>query len=269
MKYNPNIHHRRSIRLKGYDYSQAGMYFVTICVQNREHFFGEIENGELLLNDAGQMVEKWCAELSHKFSDIIVDPYIVMSNHFHAIIVNNGNGNGIVGADLRVCPNNMPKCQKNTQNMRVYPDNTPNIRACPDETGVGEQPQWHTLGECGNDIGGKCGNSILGGCGDDILGEYCDDILDEYCDDILDEHDNNILGGHVGSPLRAVVQWFKTMTTNEYIRGVKTLGWQRFDKKLWQRNYWEHIIRNEQSYQRIANYILNNPAKWQNDKFYI
>ena len=168
MKYNPNIHHRRSIRLKGYDYSQAGMYFVTICVQNKEHFFGEIKNGELLLNDAGQMVEKWCAELSHKFSDIIVDPYIVMPNHFHAIIVNTGNG--IVGADLRVCPNNMPKCQKNTQNMRVYPDNTPNIRACPDETGVGEQPQWHTLGECG--------------------------------DDILDEHDNNILGEHVGSPLR-------------------------------------------------------------------
>jgi len=58
------------------------------------------------------------------------------------------------------------------------------------------------------------------------------------------------------------------MTTNEYIRGVKTLGWQRFDKKLWQRNYWERIIRDEQSYQRIANYIINNPANWGKDKFY-
>jgi len=66
-----------------------------------------------------------------------------------------------------------------------------------------------------------------------------------------------------------VVQWFKTMTTNEYIRGVKTMGWTPFNGKLWQRNYWEHIIRNEKSYQTISDYIINNPAKWINDKFYI
>jgi putative transposase len=63
-----------------------------------------------------------------------------------------------------------------------------------------------------------------------------------------------------------VVQWFKTMTTNEYIRGVKNLGWIRFDGKLWQRNYWEHIIRDEYSYQNITEYIINNPLKWENDK---
>ena len=56
------------------------------------------------------------------------------------------------------------------------------------------------------------------------------------------------------------------MTTNEYIRGVKTLGWQPFNGKLWQRNYWEHIIRNENAYYRIAEYIINNPKKWDNDK---
>jgi len=58
------------------------------------------------------------------------------------------------------------------------------------------------------------------------------------------------------------------MTTNEYIRGVKMLGWPSFDKKLWQRNYYEHIIRDEQSHQYITNYIINNPADWENDKFY-
>jgi REP element-mobilizing transposase RayT len=84
---------------------------------------------------------------------------------------------------------------------------------------------------------------------------------------ILGEHDNNILGEHVGSPLHAVVQWFKTMTTNAYIRGVNTFGWQRFEKKLWQRDYWEHIIRNDYAYQRIANYIVNNPVAWEKDKF--
>ncbi|OAV66954.1 Transposase [Bacteroidales bacterium Barb6] len=57
MKYNSNIHHRRSIRLKGYDYSQAGLYFVTICVENRECLLGEISDDEMILNDAGKMVE--------------------------------------------------------------------------------------------------------------------------------------------------------------------------------------------------------------------
>ena len=55
-KYNPNIHHRRSIRLKGYDYSQEGLYFITICVKDRECLFGKIENNEMILNDAGKML---------------------------------------------------------------------------------------------------------------------------------------------------------------------------------------------------------------------
>ncbi len=104
MTYNPNIHHRRSIRLKGYDYSQAGLYFVTMCVQNRECLFGEITGGVMMLNDAGQMIEKWYTELSHKFSDITLDTYVVMPNHFHAIIANNGVRGDVVGAHLRVRP---------------------------------------------------------------------------------------------------------------------------------------------------------------------
>ncbi len=68
------------------------------------------------------------------------------------------------------------------------------------------------------------------------------------------------------SPLPRVVQWFKTMTTNAYIRGVKNNNWNPFDGKLWQRNYWEHIIRNKNEYNRIARYIINNPIKWENDK---
>ena len=57
-QFNPNIHHRRSVRLKDYDYSQAGLYFVTICVQNKISLFGNIINGEIKLNDAGIIVEK-------------------------------------------------------------------------------------------------------------------------------------------------------------------------------------------------------------------
>lgn len=62
--------------------------------------------------------------------------------------------------------------------------------------------------------------------------------------------------------------WFITMTTNEYIRGVKTLGWQRYNKKLWQRSYWDTIIWNERAYHRISNYIKNNLKNWNNDKFF-
>jgi len=58
------------------------------------------------------------------------------------------------------------------------------------------------------------------------------------------------------------VQWFKTMTTNEYIRGVKQYGWPPFPGKLWQRNYYEHIIRNENELNRIREYIINNPMQW-------
>ena len=76
--------------------------------------------------------------------------------------------------------------------------------------------------------------------------------------------DNKKYGATIGDAM----DWFKTMTTNEYIRGVKTLDWPPFNKKLWQRNYYEHIIRDQQSYLRISEYIRNNPAKWQDDKFF-
>ena len=185
-KYNPDVHHRRSIRLKGYDYSQSGLYFVTICVKKRICLFGEIDNAKMILNDAGTMIKKWYYEIENKFLDIKCFEMIIMPNHFHCIIKN-------VGADLCVCPDK----------------SLPDLR---------------------------------------ILG------------------DQRILGEHTGSPLHRVVQWFKTMTTNEYIRGVKNNNWQRFDGKLWQLNYWEQIIRNEKSYQTISEYVANNPDKWNEDK---
>ena len=75
-------------------------------------------------------------------------------------------------------------------------------------------------------------------------------------------------GDHMGSPLRDIVGWFKTMTTNEYINGVKNNKYPPFHKKLWQRNYYEHIIRNEQDYIQITEYIQNNPLTWEKDDEY-
>jgi REP element-mobilizing transposase RayT len=184
---------RRSIRLPGYDYSRPGAYFVTICTQNRECLFGQITNGQMILNHAGQGVGKWFHELENKFPDIRCDEYIIMPNHVHFIVIN-------VGADLRVCPDN-------GQSHRIAPTNP-----------------WNCI------------------------------MTDKSS------------GEHTGSPLHVVVQWFKTMTTNEYIRGVKQYGWPRFDGKLWPRNYYEHIIRNDNDLSHIREYIVNNPSTWEGDR---
>ena len=69
-------------------------------------------------------------------------------------------------------------------------------------------------------------------------------------------------GAHTGAPLQEVVQWFKTMTTNGYIRGIRRSGWSAFTGKLWQRSYYERVIRNEDELNRARQYILDNPAKW-------
>ncbi|RMH72352.1 MAG: hypothetical protein D6675_04580, partial [Gemmatimonadetes bacterium] len=71
---------------------------------------------------------------------------------------------------------------------------------------------------------------------------------------------------HTGAPLPKIVQWFKTMTTNEYIRHVKNDGWAPFHKRLWQRNYYEHIIRDDGSLYRIRKYIATNPLRWNRDQ---
>lgn len=180
------LHRRRSIRLPGYDYALAGAYFVTLTAQGQSALFGEIIGGEMRANDAGQMVARWWAELSHRFTEVETDVYTVMPNHFHGIVVINEPDAPPypVGADLCVCPN----------------------------------------------------------------------------------MDGNKEGGHVGPPLPTLIQWFKTMTTNEYMRCVKSKSWPPFERRLWQRNYYEHIIRNEDSLNRIRAYISNNPAQWLNDK---
>lgn len=93
MHYDPEKHHRRSIRLKDYDYSQAGMHFITICVTDMACFFGKVKDGKTILNDAGKVIEKWYLKLPSKYPDIELGDYVVMPNHFHAIVINNGQGN--------------------------------------------------------------------------------------------------------------------------------------------------------------------------------
>lgn len=209
MKYDPEKHHRRSTRLKGYDYRRFGAYFITIVTQDRTCLFGEIVNGEMRLNDAGGAIEHGWFELNHKFPTVETDGYVVMPNHFHGIVV---IANVSVGADLRVGP---------------APDVGPAANASPAPTNGRTARLVHTAPSGAQTIRA---------------------------------------GAHTGAPLPAVIRWFKTMTTNEYIRGVKTRGWAPFQRRLWQRNYYEHVVRDEASLNRIRRYILENPAHWEFDR---
>jgi putative transposase len=211
MKYNPDIHHRRSIRLTGYDYSQCGYYFITVCTQGQRCLFGEIEKGRMILNDAGKMISCWWNELKNKYPNIEIDEYVVMPNHCHGIINIVGTvGADPVGADLRVCPN-----------RKV-------------EQGGRKESKGEHIGspQQGSPVQGSPVRPVQ------------------------------------GRPIYKMVQWFKTMTTNEYIRNVKQNHWEPFDGRLWQRNYYEQIVRDKNSLSRIREYIIDNPYQWQQDRLF-
>lgn len=173
MPYNSNIHKRRSIRLKDYDYSSENLYFITICSNQRECLFGRIIENNVILNDCGEIIKKWYFEIENKYSNIICLDYVIMPNHIHFII-----------RIIDYITNNDNKSQ--------------------------------TLADVGS-----------------------------------------------------VVQWFKTMITNEYIRNVYENNWKPFDKRLFQRNYYETIIRDPRFYNLFSNYIKDNPSNWDNDKYAI
>jgi putative transposase len=86
MKYDPDTQHRRSIRLKDYDYSQEAAYFVTICTHERKCLFGGILEGEMWLNEPGTMVVNALERLNQRFPEVKIDAYTVMPNHLHCII---------------------------------------------------------------------------------------------------------------------------------------------------------------------------------------
>jgi REP element-mobilizing transposase RayT len=187
MSYNPDIHHRKSIRLKGYDYSKEGLYFITICTQNREHLFGEIVDDKMILNNAGQMIDKIWFSLKDEFKNIDISEYVIMPNHFHCIIEIK-----IVGAEsisAQDCGE-----QSKRADIESAPTGKPNI------------PK--------------------------------------------------------------IIQTFKRHTTIEYIKMVKDEIVPPFEKQIWQRNYYENIIRNEKQYIMVSEYIKNNPLKWTDDKYY-
>ncbi|HXH08955.1 MAG TPA: transposase [Alphaproteobacteria bacterium] len=183
MRLDPEHHHRRSIRLKGYDYTQPGAYFVTICTQNRACLFGEVVDGKMLLNDAGRMVQTAWDEIPVHYAGVAIDAFVVMPNHMHGIVV-------LVGA----APCGRPRLEAPTLGQAQGPAPT------------------------------------------------------------------------IAMSLPDVVHRFKTMTTKRYADGVKQRGWSPFPGRLWQRNYYEHVIRDTKCLNSIRQYIADNPAHWALDR---
>ncbi|AXJ02484.1 REP element-mobilizing transposase RayT [Cyclonatronum proteinivorum] len=181
--------------MRGFDYSQSGLYFVTFCVQDRLCLFTRIRRNKLELNEAGRMVQAEWEKLPMRFLDIRLHEFVVMPNHFHAIIeIEKGDENGDWslpgGADLQECQVPKPYQENGFQKEK--------------------SPGTKKLGQ--------------------------------------------------------IVGAFKSITTVKYIEGVKTRNWPQFDGRLWQRSYWEHVIRNETAYRHISGYIITNPEKWAQDR---
>jgi REP element-mobilizing transposase RayT len=170
-------HHRRSIRLPGYDYASAGFYFVTVCVRGGKCLLGKVVDGEMRLNEWGQAA--WdCGQGIHEhFPHVALDAFVVMPNHVHAIVAL-AEREGQVGAQ----------------------------HAAP-----------------------------------------------------LQKSKINVATGSLG----AVVRSFKAAVTKQIneLRGIP-------GTPFWQRNYWEHIIRDEASLNRIREYIEDNPARWADDQLH-
>ena len=87
MTYDPRKHHRRSVRMRGYDYSRPGAYFITVCTHERESLFGEITNGVMHLNRMGLIVQRSWSDLPRHYPYVVLDAMVIMPNHLHGVMV--------------------------------------------------------------------------------------------------------------------------------------------------------------------------------------
>jgi putative transposase len=197
---------RRSIRLKDFDYSSPGAYFVTICTNIREQdWLGEIDRNGMKLNVVGVMVEQELTKLPERFEHLEIDTFVIMPDHVHVIFVlGESRENTVVRqGEHKVHPYNE---MSNTRRGEacLHPQQ-PTNRASLVQLPKGTEP---------NSIG-------------------------------------------------RIVQTFKSITTNIIIKGVRESGWQAFEKRFWELNFYERVLRNDHELEQKQNYILENPGRSQ------
>jgi len=192
-KFDPQKHQRRSIRLKGYDYCQAGAYYVTIVTYQRDLLFGEIVNEEMILNELGKIADECWRAIPDHFPFVELGTYVIMPNHVH----------GIIWIE-----------EKEGTRRRCVLDDEYRAR----QRRVPTEP-----------------NALM--------------------------ETTEGFGKPVKGSIPTVVRAYKSAVTY----AVNAVQNQR-GAVLWQRNYYEHIIRNDRELNNIRRYILNNPLRWQLDR---
>ncbi|MFA4930926.1 MAG: transposase [Patescibacteria group bacterium] len=220
MKYNPQIHHRQSIRLSGYDYSGDNYYFVTVCTYRRECILGEIVDGKMILNDCGKIANKEWQQTGKIRRNIIIDEYIIMPNHMHGILLIENNY--CRGTLLRALPaqyiqntnheNMNPNQPQGTQHPNMPPQGTQHPNMPPQ----GTQQRAPT---------------------------------------------NEKFGKPTSNTIPSIIRGYKSAVSTKINTLRNTPG-----IKIWQRNYYEHIIRDDYALNNIRNYIQNNPKIWHRDR---
>lgn len=196
MKYDPTKHHRRSIRLKGYDYTQPGTYFITICTHHQQCLFGELVESKMQLNQFGQIVRSHWLKLPKYHPHLQLDVFVVMPNHIHGILaLTNDVGEGF-----------------------------------------------------GNNLSDLSDDSVGAGFGNDLS-------------DLTNKSAAKPAPTNHGIP--EIVRGFKTFSSRQINQVRRTSG-----VPVWQRNYYEHIIRDETALHTIRHYIQTNPANWKVDRLY-
>ncbi len=260
-----------SARLQNWDYGNNAAYFVTICTANREHYFGRIINGIMNLSLLGSTVShEWVKSIELRPDmNLSLGEFVVMPNHFHAIIFIGINKYNSPSYLQGLSPNNQIQIKNSISDL----DHTNNIvdindiKDCNDNNGVIENNNNdanqtniinHDINMDNIDVrGGDVHGGDVHGGRDAMHGVSTNPNPNP-------NPNNNTLTGNTFGPqsknLGSIIRGFKSSVT--------TFARKNDIPFQWQTRYHDHIIRNGTEYYRISNYIINNPSKWQEDKFY-
>jgi putative transposase len=248
MPFDAQGHQRCSIRLPGYDYASPGAYFVTLVTWQRECLFGEIVNDEMIMNPTGRVVKMEWQRLGYRFPNLRPEAFVIMPNHVHGIIVimdpvRATRGVPIVGATrgvISVGATRPSSDQALVRNDRLPDESCDCIEGSPLPPGDGSP------------LPVDDGSSVSGGDGSPIS-----------VDDGSSPRRTRPDGPAPGS-IGAIIGQFKSRVTKRLRSDPKLAS-----VNIWQRNYYEHIIRNEGEWERIRQYILDNPRRWAEDDEYV
>jgi REP element-mobilizing transposase RayT len=255
MTYDPEKHHRRSIRLKGYDYSQPGAYFVTIVTHNRKCLFGDVVNGEMRLNQYGEIVQHAWFDLPRHYPHVQLGAFCVMPNHIHGIIIiigDNDNDNahvwthtrvGAVGAGLRPAPTRAARVDDGAARVDDGAARVDDGAARMDD-----------------------GAARV----DDGMARMDDGAA--RVDDGMARVDDGMARVDDGAAPIDSAPTITRHSLSEIVRALKSFSARRINHirqtsgvPVWQRNYYDRIIRSVTEYNQVCHYIETNPANWMND----